>query len=100
MRWTLCVIVCVVLQAVAADDAVIALDATNFQFEVDNKDILLVCFFHSKSEPEDNISDEFLEAAKRIQGKGPVLGAVDCAYEKTLQRKYEIDDFPAIRLFR
>eukprot|EP00299_Pterocystis_sp_00344_P003547 c14310_g1_i1.p1 GENE.c14310_g1_i1~~c14310_g1_i1.p1 ORF type:complete len:445 (-),score=87.05 c14310_g1_i1:284-1618(-) len=83
-----------------SDTSYVLLDANNFQLEVDSKDVVLVCFFHSKAEPEDNLSQEFVNAATRLQGKGPVLAAVDCAIEKTLMKKYEIEDFPTLRLFR
>merc|ERR1712096_584330 len=76
------------------------LDANNFQVEIDASDIVVVCFYHSKADPEDDLDSEFVVASQRADFPGVVMAAVDCAYEKTLQKKYDIEDFPAVRLFR
>jgi protein disulfide-isomerase A1 len=97
-----CALVLLAAVSCAAEEekTVIPLDANNFQLEISSKDIVLVCFYHSQGEPEDALDPEFVAAAEKMKGQGVVFGSVDCAYEKTLLKKYEIEDFPSLRLFR
>eukprot|EP00298_Acanthocystis_sp_HF-20_P002832 c13219_g1_i2.p1 GENE.c13219_g1_i2~~c13219_g1_i2.p1 ORF type:complete len:450 (+),score=150.18 c13219_g1_i2:26-1351(+) len=84
------------------DTSFITLDANNFQSTIDGHDIVMVCFYHSKGEAEEGLDKEYVLAADKLKDKSTqlLMAVVDCAFEKTLQKKYQIEDFPSVRLFR
>ena len=78
------------------------LNGENFKAEVNKTTLSLVQFYVTWCPYCQQLQPEFRHAARKLEAKKSTIGfgQVNCDLEKSLSRKYKIDIYPKIILFR